>query len=191
MNHDNVDPVVLGNDAATDKVNEEHPTVVRSSSNNTQGERSLGKKSVLRLCANDKLRQKAMENRESIADSLRRRAELLKEKNAMMAFKIEKYTIQDDFDERTKCFRFIQKAHLKRIHERLGEEEYGSVSKRLVSAVVSIAQTEDEALGDSISEEYIMISEEVNTGRVSPEADTGGTSIESDVGVGHTRITSQ
>lgn len=75
MNHDdNVDQVVRANDATAGDVIDERPTVVPSSSNDIRGERLLGKKSLLRL--DDKLRKKAMENGESIANPLRRRADV-------------------------------------------------------------------------------------------------------------------
>lgn len=75
-----IDSAVLGSDAANGEDSEEHPTVILGSSNDTQGERALGEKPVLRLHAYDKLRLKAMGNGESISDSLRRRAVLLEEK---------------------------------------------------------------------------------------------------------------
>lgn len=70
MNHnDTISPAVRGNNAAAGEVSEEGPAVVPSSSNDTQCERPLSKRSVLRLRANDMLRQKAMEIGKSIATS--------------------------------------------------------------------------------------------------------------------------
>lgn len=80
-NHDdNVDPAVRENDTASGEENEERPKVLRSSSNDIQREQPLGRKSVLLLRLNDKLRQKLMENGESVTNSFRRHTELLEDK---------------------------------------------------------------------------------------------------------------
>lgn len=146
---------------------------------------------MLRLCACDKLIQKEAENGEFIADSLRRHSESSEVKNAFTAFKVDECTNQKDFDERKKFFRLIQKTHLKRFCKRLCEEDHESASKRPVSAGVTIARTEDKALGDNIFRDHVFISRKVSTGGGSTETEMGGTIIGSEIGVCKSHIRSQ
>lgn len=80
--------------------------------------RPLGKKSSLRLRANDRFREQSVRNGENIAASLQRRTELLEEKNAMTAYSIEECKTQEDLDDRDEYLRLIRKQSLKRIRDR-------------------------------------------------------------------------
>lgn len=77
---------------------------VSTGGNESASKHPLEKKSELWLRANDVSREKAMKSRKRIADTLERRTELLKEKNAVPAYAHEGRETPEDLSGRTQFF---------------------------------------------------------------------------------------
>lgn len=90
------------------------------------GARTLGKKSTIRLRASDKVtlrtvRETMMKNGDIITESLRRRTEIMEENNAILAFKRDDCSTQEDLVGSAELFRMIRKYHINRLRERMCE----------------------------------------------------------------------
>lgn len=112
----------------------------------TASKRPLGRKSELRLRANDKFREKAARSAEQIAESLQRRSELLEEKNALSVYSTEEWETPEDRADRAEFLRLLRKSHMKSLRERLTEgDERGTPTLRHEQAVAAVLRVESEA----------------------------------------------
>lgn len=115
--------------------------------------RPIGKKAAIRIRAEDAMKEASVKNAGSIAASLKRRTELMEEKNAMLAFSREDCETEEDLKERSEFLRMIRKRHMRRMRESEEQQDSGTARKALRTEQPSAAPATDIAQDTAYSGE--------------------------------------
>lgn len=132
-------------------------STAEESGNERVGNRSghPGRKKAKKDAVKERLHLIALENAQTIAQAMKRRVELIEQKNALQAFSIQECVTEEEKRDRAEFLRLTRAAHMRRIREREGIVTPAPESFRDVAATGSVNSAID--IGQSINSSHTTV----------------------------------